>query len=133
MPSTYLGRTIFAMPTVPSAPASMEFQLNAITAVNSNPFTGAQQIQNWSPGFYYCSLSYAAMTAAQAQPWVTFLTNLNGQANVFAFSTAMQTSFPIETMGVQGNGYWNLKTNSQKWSIHEGQIYSVTFEARETI
>jgi hypothetical protein len=132
--STYLGWTVVSLPTDPAFPKSFEFQPNALTAVNTNPFTGAQQIQNWSTGFYEASVTWQPMTFTQAQNWVTFLTGLVGMTNVFKFTDAINAVWPKEltTDGTTAR-YWRLQNNKPKWSIGEGNIYTVTFEIREAI
>jgi len=130
--STYLGWTVVTIPAFPDYPASLEFQNNPIVAANTNPFTGSQQIQYWSPGYLEASVSIQPMTVDQAQPWIVFLTALQGIANVFQFGAEVCASFPLElTTDGTTPRFWRLKTNATKWSIKPGVLYTVTFEIRE--
>jgi hypothetical protein len=132
--SVHLGWTVINIPSVPSFPASIEFQNNPITAANTNPFTGQQQLQYWSAGFMAASVSIQPMTVTQAQPWITFLTQLKGMANVFQFGSEVSTAFPLElTTDGTTPRFWRLKANATKWSIQPGVLYTVTFEIREAI
>jgi hypothetical protein len=130
--STYLGWTVIDLPIYPDFPASLEFQNNPITGANTNPFTGEQTIQYWNPGFLEASVSIQPMTVVQAQPWIVFLTALQGMANVFQFGADVCAAFPLElTSDGTIPRYWRLKTNATKWSIKPGVLYSVSFEVRE--
>jgi hypothetical protein len=134
MPTTYLGWNVITMPTTPVAPKSFEFQPNPLVAVNTNPFTGQQQIQAWGAPFLKGSVSYAPMKFATAQPWVTFLNDLQGMTNVFQFPTSTTSLYPLElTSDGTTPQYFRLSTNDSKWSIQEGSIYSFTFEFRLAI
>ena len=130
--STYTTQT---MPTVPVAPAGLEFTHNAVVATTNNPFTGGQQTFNWNASYKELSVSYATMTNSQAQNWVTFIESLNGPVCVFAFASGMLTQYPNElTTDGTTPRYWRLKTNSVKWAVKPGSVYSgFTFECREVV
>jgi hypothetical protein len=132
--STYNGWTVQTMPSDPPAPASLEFQWNAITGATTNPFTGQQQIYDWQAHYAEASVSYASMTHTDGSAWAAFFKSLDGTACVFTFPSALCSLYPDE-MTVDGTNprYWRLKGNSIKWTIKPGQIYGVTFEIREAI
>jgi hypothetical protein len=130
--NTYVTQT---MPSVPVAPAGLEFTHNAIVASSTNPFTAQQQVYNWNVNFKECSASYATMTAIQAQAWLTFLESLKGPTCVFTFPAGVCSQFPNElTTDGSAPRYWRLKSNSVKWSVKPGSVYDgITFECREVI
>ncbi len=128
MPSTYNGWTVVTAPSSP-APQSIEFTTTDIVGVNTSPFTGEQQIQDWQAHWLEASVTMPPMSSAQAQAWVNFFIALKGQACVFQFGD------PVTPMlipaAASATGYWRLKTNSRKRSVNEGMIYGFQFEIRE--
>ena len=132
--SDYNGWLIVDMPIFPGAPAGFEFQHNAIVSVNTNPFTGQQQVYSWGASYKECSVSLQPMTQVQAQPWIVFLEALNGTANVFTFSDTLCALYPNEltTDGTTAR-YWRMKSSQSKWSIQRGNLYALSFEIREAI
>jgi hypothetical protein len=80
---TFNGWNIIALPTEPSAPATIDFTMTDIVAVSVSPFTGQQQVQDWQQGWMEASVSMPTLTHALAQTWIAFLMGLRGQANVF--------------------------------------------------
>jgi len=124
------------MPTIPPAPASMEFMKVALVATNVNPFTGQMQVNAWSANPYFeGSVSMPPMTQSDAANWTAWLTGLNGPASTFTFPPAVIAMFPYE-LSYDGTTprIWRLKPGSQvKWSITRGQIYGMTFEVRESL
>jgi hypothetical protein len=126
--------TTQTMPTDPIAPASFEFQHNAIVASSTNPFNAKQQMFNWNAAYKECSVSYASMTISQGQTWAVFLESLNGQLDVFRFSDALIAVY-VNELTTDGSTprYWRLKTNQVKWSVKEGSVYGVSFELREVV
>jgi hypothetical protein len=132
--SYYNGWLIVSMPTTPTAPASLEFQQNAITGASTNPFTGQQQIYNWSAGYKEGSVSMPPMDTSDGQNWTAFLESCNGMANVFTFPSGVCSAYPNElTTDGTTPRYFRLKSNSSKWQIKQGGIYSIVFEFREAI
>ena len=131
---TYLGWNVVDIPAFPSYPSSFEFQLNPIVSVNTNPFSGQQQIQYWNPGYYEASVAIQPLTFDDAQHWTAFITLLQGMTNVFHFGAEVCATFPTElTTDGSTPRYWRLKANSTKWAIKPGLIYTLTFEIREAI
>jgi len=129
--STYNGWTIVTMPSTPW-PAGVEFATNDIVASSTNPFTGAQQIQDWNARYMEGSISMQPLTQAQAADWVAFLKSCRGTKNVFQFPAGLAAAFP-ESFTSDGTAqrYWRLKTNQTRWSIKRASIYGITFEIRE--
>lgn len=131
---TYLGWNVVALPTTPPAPASIEFARNDIAGAITNPFTAQQQIYDWQAGWWEASVSYAEMTKANAQAWVTFLRDLKGMNGVFQFSATLCAQFTQElTTDGTTPRYFRLKQNQTKWHVRPGIFYAVTFEIREAL
>jgi hypothetical protein len=103
-----------------------------MVASNTSPFTGQMQLQSWSTGYIEGSVSYQPMDFADAQPWLEFFNALNGMANVFTFPSAVCTAFPLEftTDGTTAR-HFRLKSNSSKWSVSRGKIYTFGMDIRE--
>lgn len=127
--ATFKGWTIVTIPDTPASPASVEFTQVDAVAMNVSPFSGQQQVQNWNATWMEAIVTMPAMTYAQGQNWVAFLRALEGTANVFQFSAAFATAFPLEVSGV----YWRLKTSKRKWSISLGKFYGLQFEIVEAL
>ena len=79
---TFNGSEIFQLPTSP-APKAIEFTTNNTVAVSTSPFSGSQQVQNWGTSWLEASVTMPPMTHAQAQAWIAFLMQLQGQAGTF--------------------------------------------------
>ncbi len=127
---------MIAIPSSPSAPLSIEFTQVNIVAVNTSPFTGQQQVQDWQGAYMEANVTMPALSDAQAQDWVAFLRALKGQRNVFQFSAAFASAFPASVSdgaSPAGQRYWRLKTNAAKWSISLAKIYGIQFECREAL
>jgi hypothetical protein len=88
---TFNGWSIVSMPSVPSAPASVDFTANDLIAVSTSSFTGQQQIQDWQHGWIEASVSMPALTHQEAQAWIAFLMALRGQLNIFLFGDPLAT------------------------------------------
>jgi hypothetical protein len=90
--ATFNGWNIIPMPTVHSAPATIEFTAQDTVAVSISPFTGQQQIQDWQASYLEASISMPPLTHPQARDWIAFLMSLRGQANVFQFGDPLAAS-----------------------------------------
>lgn len=77
--------TLIDMPTVPSAPQTVEWTMNDVVATNISPFSGQQQTQDWQAGWLEASISMPPLTHVQAQAWVAFMMQCRGQVNAFLF------------------------------------------------
>jgi len=131
MPATYHGWPVVTMPTAPW-PSGAEFATNSIVAVNTNPFTGTQQTQDWQGTYAEGSITLPAMIQSDAQAWIAFLKACNGTASVFQFPPAWAAAFP-ESFTSDGTSqrWWRLKPNQARWSIKIAGIYGISFEIRE--
>jgi hypothetical protein len=126
------GGSLITMPTN-IAPKSLEIQYVASSAVNTNPFTGQQQIQDWQANYYEGSCLLPTMYATDATLWISFLVALNGPVNVFQFTTALQNGFPESLKNGSTGRYFRLKMATTRWTIKPGKIYNMSFEFREAI
>lgn len=129
----YNGWLIVTMPTAPW-PSEVEASFLPIVAVNINPFTAQQQVQDWGTTSRELSVRLPPMPQATAQDWVAFLKSCGGIANVFKFPAAFASAFP-ESVTTDGTNqpYWRLKENQTKWTVRRARIYGLTFEVREAI
>lgn len=126
---TYLGRNIVTIPATPSAPASFEFSQTDIVGLSVSPFTGQQQVQDWQAKFREARVTLPNLTDAQAQAWITFLSDLKGVAGVFQFGAAISAKYPASI----GSRYWCLKSNTRGWTINPNRTYTISFEIREVL
>jgi len=90
--ATFNGWTIVVPPASPAAPATIDFTLQDIVASVDNPFTGAQQFQDWQTSFIEASVSMPPLTAKQAPAWIAFLMSLRGSLNVFQLGDPLRTA-----------------------------------------
>lgn len=97
MPS-FNGWNIIAMPSSP-APRSIEWSMQDVVAVNTNPFTGGQQVQDWQAAWLEASITLPPLTNDQAVQWIAFLMQCQGMANVFQFGDPLNTA----TAGAAGS------------------------------
>jgi hypothetical protein len=127
--------TTQTLPSTPAAPTSMEFAQNAIVASSNNPFTSQQQMFDWGVTYKEVSISYGTMTSTTAQAWLTFIESLRGPKCVFCFGSTVCAMYPNElTTDGTAPRYFRLKTNSVKWAVAPGGVYTgFTFECREVI
>lgn len=126
--ATYLGSNIVFVPAFPPAPASFEMAQIDMVAMNVSPFTGQQQVQNWNATRMECSVQMPNMKKVDAENWIQFLRDLQGQAGVFQWGAACQAAFPEI-----GARYWRLKSNTRKWAVIPGFIYSMHFDIMEAL
>lgn len=124
---TYLGWNVVTMPSTPAAPQSMEGIAVDPVSVSTSPFTGAQQVQIWAPGWQEISVSMPPMKQSDAIAWVAFLVALKGVAGVFQFGSTFAAAY-AET--VPSGTYWRLKSNIRKWSVSQARTYGIQFECR---
>lgn len=124
---TFNGWTIITMPTVPAAPASIEFIAPSAVAMSKSLFTGQQQIQNWGTLPMEINLNMPAMPQATAEAWITFLRALDGMANVFQFGAAFAGQYASSI----GSRYWRLRNNSPKWSVSDMRVFGIQLELIE--
>jgi len=116
--------SLVAMPTVPAAPASIEFSAGEIAAANVSPFTGQRQIQDWGTAPMECAFSLPPMTHAQGSVWVAWIRNMKGIVNYTQFPTAFASAYS-ESIGSRN---WRLKNNMSKWSVGSNRMFMVSLE-----
>lgn len=133
--ATHLGWNIVFVPAFPPAPTSFELSQIDMVAMNISPFTGEQQVQVWpgaSPGTAATrmegSVTMPNMKQPDAENWIQFLRDLQGQGGVFQWGAACQAAFPEI-----GARFWRLKSNTRKWSVVPGFIYAMRFDIMEAL
>ena len=106
MSLSYNGWPIIPLPTFPAVPRSVEYQANDIVGVSTNPFTAEQQVMSWGGAAWLeISVSYQAMTYAQAQPWIALLMGLQGTANLIQLGDPLQKPLnPLAMGGLLASG-----------------------------
>lgn len=109
---------------------SLDVSIVSITAANTSPFTGQQQVYDWQSQFLEYRVNMPPMPYAQFQNWTAFLKSLNGQANVFAFGSTLTAAYPND---FPSGAYWRLIENTVKYTINENHLYSLSFDVRQAI
>jgi hypothetical protein len=94
------GMDLIAMPTTPSAPATVEYTALDTVANSVSPFTGQEQIQDWQASYLEASVSMPALTHPQAQEWIAFLMALRGRAKVFQLGDPLAVAPRGSALGV---------------------------------
>ena len=94
------GLDLIAMPTTPSAPATVEYTALDTVAASVSPFTGQEQIQDWQASYIEASVSMPALTHPQAQEWIAFLMALRGRAKVFQLGDPLAVAPRGSALGV---------------------------------
>lgn len=123
---TYNGWTVITIPSYPPAPASFEFTTDDAAAFNISPFTGQQQLQYWGVMPKLLTVTFPPVYGPNISNWTTFLTSLNGVANVFQFSSAFGSAYPEI-----GTRYWRLKQGKRKWGVTPQRVYMITLDLIE--
>ena len=85
------GWPLLAMPLTPGGRQN-DWSMNNIVGAVPNPFTGKQQIQSWSAGWWECVVTMPPMTRIQAGAWIAFLAQCAGQNAVFYFGDGLGTA-----------------------------------------
>lgn len=107
------------MPTVPSAPQTIDFTASDIVGLSISPFTGQQQVQDWQQGWLEASVSMPPLTHVQAQAWIAFLMGLRGQANVFQLGDPLAVAPQGSGAGtplVDGAAQAGFTLNTKGWT-----------------
>lgn len=76
------GWPLIQMPSTPG-PRQIEWTRCNIMGAVTNPFTGAQQIQNWQAGYFKAVVSMPPLAVAVAGAWEAFLDQAQGGNAVF--------------------------------------------------
>jgi hypothetical protein len=116
---TFNGWNIISLPTIPAAPATIDFTATDIVAMSISPFTGQQQVQDWQQGWLEASVSYPPLTHVQAQAWIAFLMGLRGQANVFQLGDPLAIAPQGSGAGaplVNGASQSGFSLNTKGWT-----------------
>jgi hypothetical protein len=115
--STFLGWTIVPMPATPVA-RTIDWTANDMVSVNTSPFTGQQQVQNWGNSLMEASVTMPVMADADARKWIAWLMACQGIAGVFAFGDPLATA-PLGSGGgtpiVSGSGQTGYALNTSGW------------------
>src|ERR1035438_10544285 len=112
---------LVTMPSWPE-PQILRFTRNDIVSVNDT--MGDVTTADWNAGWYECQMSMPAMPLAQAQAWIAFCLELEGQAGVFQYTYKTPAGC---------TGYWSLKANSVRWRINEERVWEFEFDVREAM
>lgn len=71
-----------ALPTVTS-PTTVRINAHTTVAVSASPFTGQQQVQEFSGQWWQAEINLPPMPRASAEEWISFLLKLNGRRGTF--------------------------------------------------
>lgn len=132
---TYNGWEVITMPGTPPAPASVEFEVVDIAAMNISPFNNKQQVYDWNASFMRATVHLPPLSDSEAQEWISFLRNLKGVVNVFQFTAAFCNAYPasLTSESPAQDRYWRLAANARGWSLTEARTYGITFECVEAM
>lgn len=122
---TFNGWDIISLPTIPAAPATVDFTATDIVAMSISPFTAQQQVQEWQQGWFEASVSYPPLTHVQAQAWIAFLLGLRGQANVFQIGDPLAVAPQGSGAGtpvVSGGGQTGFSLVTSGWTPGAGGV-----------
>jgi hypothetical protein len=100
-----------------------------------NPFTKAQQTQDWGVNWEELSVSWPPMNQAEFATWQTFLAALDGVVNYFTFSAAACAQYPVElTNGATPTGPLNFRLKQDPhYTIEKDRYYRLTFEVIQAL
>lgn len=132
------GGDLIVMPTSPW-PAKLELGSQTLAAQNTNPFTGAQQTQDWQGGYRIGSATMPPLAGPDVNAWMFFLGELRGVVNVFQWMPALCANPKYSWMLTNNllptgaSKYFRLTSNELKFSISPGGITRVSFEFREAL
>jgi hypothetical protein len=126
------GGSLISYPVYPYPPASMKPYSVPLVAMNTNPTTGQQEIQDWGYSYTTIEVTMQPMDFQAGENWHYFLDLLRGPVNVFQFPTAVTTAFPY-TLTSNGTTpqYFRLTNKPYDLEIKEGPIYYINFEIRQ--
>jgi hypothetical protein len=114
------------MPAAPGIQAVVWNQKSTV-GVSASPFTGQQQVQEWSGQWLEAQVTLPRMTRAQANQWIAFLVSLRGMAGVFMFGDpagkvpqGAATGAPQISDNANGNGGYSVMTKG--WTPNVNHI-----------
>lgn len=127
---TYNGWPVVALPSDPSAPASIDFIADDAVAMSMSPFTGQQQIQRWGRLPMQINMTLPPLAHTRALAWVAFLQALNGREGVFQLSATFIAAY---SESLSGSQYWRLRSNRRTWSVANTRLFGITLELIEAL
>jgi len=69
-------------PTSP-APKSVRFNAQSVVSASRSPFTGQRQVYVFPANWWQIQVTLPTMKRPEAEPWIAFLTSLNGMEGTF--------------------------------------------------
>lgn len=84
--SSFNGWPLYTLPTFPGVPRSVEWNIRNLVGESTSPFSGQQQIYDWSASWLEGAVTYQKMKDAQFRAFSAFLKSLHGIAGVFSFA-----------------------------------------------
>lgn len=124
----------------PAAVTSTACQIEAnkvrAQAINTNPFTLQQEIQDWQASIWELSVQLPPMDGNDGQNWMYWFDNLNGVVNVFQFPSTFVTDTRFNyfmTYDGTHSWWWRMKSPNSKTIIKDGALFYITFECRMAI
>jgi hypothetical protein len=82
------GSPIIATPSAPGF-SEVQWTANDIAGVLNDPLTGQQQIQSWQQAHLSATVTLPAMKRNQANAWIAFMLECQGQTNAFFIGDSM--------------------------------------------
>lgn len=125
---SFNGWPISTMPSSPSAPTSIEWQLQDNQGEVESPFDYSSQIFDWQTARLCASLSYRPMKNSEALAWYAFLMGLNGIKGVFSFGDPLNQApqNPGATAGtVTGSGQTGFTLVTSSSGLLPGDWFSL--------
>jgi hypothetical protein len=120
------GWPLLAMPLTPGGRQNDWSMVNIVGAV-SNPYTGRQQIQSWSAGYWECIVTMPPMTRIQAGSWISFLAQCGGQNAVFLFGDGLGVNAQGSAGGspvIDGSFQQPYKLTTSGWTPNQFAVLS---------
>jgi hypothetical protein len=94
--------------------------MNNLSGVGVSPYTGQQQIHDWTADFWDIEVSFDPMTREEAAPWIAFMAQLRGSIGTFRYGdilTATAQGSPSGTARVMGANQTGLELITDGWPI----------------
>jgi hypothetical protein len=98
----------------------VKWGMNNLSGVGVSPFTGQQQIHDWTADFWDIEVSFDPMTREEAAPWIAFMAQLRGSIGTFRYGdilTATAQGSPGGTARVMGANQTGLELITDGWTI----------------
>jgi hypothetical protein len=120
------GFPLLAMPITPGQ-RQVDWTMQNIVGADPNPFTGKQQIQNWSSGWWEAVITMPPMPRSLAAQWIAFMAQCSGQNGVFYFGDGLGTKPLGSAQGnpvTAGSFQAPYKLTSKGWSAKQFALLS---------